>query len=96
MDISGQLRGQLRKEKGGIGQMCLRQLPKELSHLLWNHWNGPGSWSSRGLRHACGYYLANKGVDTRAIQVYMGHKSIVHTARYTELASDRFNDFWSD
>ena len=48
------------------------------------------------LRHSCGYYLANKGVDTRAIQVYMGHKSIVHTARYTELASDRFKDFWSD
>jgi len=24
------------------------------------------------LRHACGYYLANKGIDTRTIQDYLG------------------------
>ncbi len=48
------------------------------------------------LRHACGYYLANQGIDTRAIQLYLGHKSIAHTARYTELAASRFNDFWGD
>src|SRR5262249_30699908 len=38
------------------------------------------------LRHACGYKLANEGVDTRTIQGYLGHKSIQHTVRYTELA----------
>jgi type 1 fimbriae regulatory protein FimB/type 1 fimbriae regulatory protein FimE len=32
------------------------------------------------LRHACGYYLANNGQDTRAIQQYLGHKNISHTA----------------
>src|SRR5690606_16234858 len=48
------------------------------------------------LRHACGYKLANDGHDTRAIQHYLGHKNIVHTVRYTELASDRFKGFWSD
>ncbi len=48
------------------------------------------------LRHACGYYLANKGFDTRAIQAYLGHRNIQHTVRYTELAPGRFNDFWSD
>ncbi len=48
------------------------------------------------LRHACGYHLANQGIDTRAIQLYLGHKSITHTARYTELASSRFDDFWGD
>ena len=48
------------------------------------------------LRHACGFYLANKGIDTRAIQGYMGHKNIQHTVRYTELAPNRFKDFWSD
>ncbi|MGB8680387.1 MAG: tyrosine-type recombinase/integrase, partial [Pseudolabrys sp.] len=37
------------------------------------------------LRHACGYKLANDGVDTRTIQAYLGHKSIQHTVRYTEL-----------
>jgi site-specific recombinase XerD len=28
------------------------------------------------LRHACGYALANKGHDTRAIQGWLGHRSI--------------------
>jgi integrase len=30
------------------------------------------------LRHACGFKLANDGVDTGTIQVYLGHKSIQH------------------
>jgi len=38
------------------------------------------------LRHSCGYKLANDGVDTRTIQGYLGHRSIQHTVRYTELA----------
>jgi integrase len=48
------------------------------------------------LRHGCGYALANAGHDTRAIQAWMGHKNIQHTVRYTELAPDRFKDFWRD
>lgn len=48
------------------------------------------------LRHACGFYLASKGHDTRAIQAYLGHKNIQHTVRYTELSSGRFNNFWID
>jgi site-specific recombinase XerD len=44
--------------------------------------------------HACGFALANKGHDTRALQAYFGHKNIQHTVRYTELAPDRFKDFW--
>jgi site-specific recombinase XerD len=31
------------------------------------------------LRHACGYALANKGHDTRALQAYLGHRNIQHT-----------------
>jgi integrase len=46
------------------------------------------------LRHACGYALANAGHDTRALQAWLGHKNIQHTVRYTELAPDRFKDFW--
>jgi type 1 fimbriae regulatory protein FimB/type 1 fimbriae regulatory protein FimE len=46
------------------------------------------------LRHACGYALANRGHDTRALQAYLGHKSIQHTVRYTELSPTRFKDFW--
>ena len=40
--------------------------------------------------------LANDGQDTRAIQHYLGHRNIQHTTRYTELAADRFKDFWRD
>ena len=47
------------------------------------------------LRHACGYYLANKGIDTRTIQDYLGHVSITHTVRYTELAPHKFKGLWS-
>src|SRR5258707_9805796 len=46
------------------------------------------------LRHACGYALANKGHDTRALQAYLGHRNIQHTVRYTELSPSRFRDFW--
>ena len=48
------------------------------------------------LRHSTGFYLANKGHDTRAIQAYMGHSNIKNTVIYTELAPNRFNDFWGD
>ena len=48
------------------------------------------------LRHATGFYLANAGQDTRAIQLYLGHKNIQHTVRYTELAAGRFKDCWKD
>ena len=46
------------------------------------------------LRHTCGFVLANKGHDTRALQAYLGHRNIQHTVRYTELAPDRFKAFW--
>lgn len=48
------------------------------------------------LRHGCGYKLANEGHDTRAIQLYLGHRNVQHTVRYTELSADRFKGFWSD
>ena len=48
------------------------------------------------LRHACGYKLANDGIDTRALQAYLGHRNIQNTTRYTALAPDRFKGFWRD
>ena len=48
------------------------------------------------LRHACGYALANAGHDTRRLQDWLGHKSIQHTVRYTELSTAPFRDFWRD
>jgi integrase len=46
------------------------------------------------LRHACGYALANKGLDTRTLQAYLGHHSINSTTRYAALAPGRFKNIW--
>ena len=42
------------------------------------------------FRHACGYHLANQGLDTRLIQDWLGHRSIQHTVTYTKLNPERF------
>jgi type 1 fimbriae regulatory protein FimB len=46
------------------------------------------------LRHACGYALSNKGIDTRGIQTYLGHRNIQSTTIYTETNAERFKGFW--
>jgi len=46
------------------------------------------------IRHSTGFYLANKGNDTRLIQDYLGHKNITHTVRYTRTAAHRFEGLW--
>jgi type 1 fimbriae regulatory protein FimB/type 1 fimbriae regulatory protein FimE len=48
------------------------------------------------LRHSCGFKLANDKQDTRAIQLFLGHRNIQHTVKYTDLAAGRFQDFWRD
>jgi integrase len=42
----------------------------------------------------CGYALANKGIDTRTLQAYLGHRSINSTTRYAALAPGRFKNIW--
>lgn len=46
------------------------------------------------LRHACGYALADQGLDTRLIQDYLGHRNIHHTVRYTASNAARFSRVW--
>lgn len=46
------------------------------------------------LRHACGYALANQGLDTRLIQDYLGHRNIHHTVLYTASNTGRFHRVW--
>lgn len=46
------------------------------------------------LRHACGFALANKGVDTRLIQDFLGHRNIQHTVIYTASNDARFREVW--
>jgi site-specific recombinase XerD len=48
------------------------------------------------LRHACGYYLAERGADLRLIQAYLGHREIRHTTRYVQLSPRRFEGLWDD
>ena len=48
------------------------------------------------LRHACGYALADNGIDTRLIQDYLGHRNIRHTVIYTASNSARFAKIWGD
>jgi integrase len=47
-----------------------------------------------GLRHSTGFRLANDGHDTKSISVYMGHRNLQTTSRYTEISPARFRNFF--
>src|SRR6202165_4794729 len=47
------------------------------------------------LRHSCGYYIANTGVDLRTMQDYLGHRDPKHTVHYTRVAGRRFEGLWT-
>ena len=90
----------LRKEGGATNPASLRGGPMTVRTV---HYVVAAAGKAAGIkfpvhphmrRHATGFYLANAGQDTRAIQLYLGHKNIQHTVRYTELSSARFKDFW--
>src|ERR1043165_9864408 len=44
------------------------------------------------LRHAAGYALAGRGIDTRTLQAFMGHRSIANTVVYTAVADKRLRE----
>ena len=46
------------------------------------------------LRHAAGYALAARGVDTGTLQAFMGHRSIANTVVYTAVADKRIRNIW--
>ena len=46
------------------------------------------------IRHSTGYALANRGMDTRSLQAFLGHISIQHTVRYSEISPERFRGIW--
>jgi site-specific recombinase XerD len=46
------------------------------------------------LRHSAGYALAGRGVDTRTLQAFMGHRSISNTVIYTGVADKRVRTIW--
>jgi site-specific recombinase XerD len=46
------------------------------------------------LRHSTGYALANRGMDTRRLQHFLGHASITNTVKYTAMSPEPFKDIW--
>jgi type 1 fimbriae regulatory protein FimB len=46
------------------------------------------------LRHSAGYGLAGRGVDTRTLRVFMGHRSISNAAVYAAIADKRILSVW--
>jgi site-specific recombinase XerD len=46
------------------------------------------------VRHSTGYALANRGMDTRRLQHFLGHASITNTVRYTAMSPEPFKDIW--
>lgn len=80
----------LNERKMPLGDEAVRQIVKRAGELA--DFDFPVH--PHMLRHACGYYLASKGYDTRLIQDYLGHRNINHTVIYTELAPGRFNRLW--
>ncbi len=46
------------------------------------------------LRHATGYALAARGMDTRRLQHFLGHASITNTVKYTAMSPEPFKDIW--
>ena len=58
-------------------------------------WRGKSAiGSARALPCAAALAACAGPVLLRTIQAYLGRRNIQHTVRYTELAPDRFKDFW--
>jgi hypothetical protein len=53
-----------------------------------------GTGTGTAPKQSWGCALANAGHDSRSLQAHLGHRNIQHAVRYTELAPDRFKDFW--
>jgi hypothetical protein len=72
-----------REENAGLAQSAGQHRPWRLSRSI------PTCCAT-----AAATSLPNRGHDTRALQAWLGHRNIQHAVRYTELAPDRFRDFW--
>ena len=77
------------------GKLCDTTF-RDILNKIGAHSNIPFRIHPHMFRHGCGFYLANKGIDTRAIQEYLGHRDIQNTVVYTDTAPNRFNNFWKD
>jgi type 1 fimbriae regulatory protein FimB/type 1 fimbriae regulatory protein FimE len=80
-------------ERGG--PMSAAGFRKMLSRLAEEAGMGDLKVHPHALRHATGFTLVNKGLDTRTLQAYLGHSQISNTVRYTALDAGRFKGIWS-
>lgn len=73
-------------------------LSRQRIHVLISHYSQKAGLNivahPHMLRHACGFSLADKGMDTRLIQDYLGHRNIQHTVLYTASNAGRFRNIW--
>jgi integrase len=74
---------------------CTRQMFNYLVATIGQRAGLPLPVHPHMLRHSCGYALANRGLDTRLIQDYFGHRNVQHTVKYTRTAAKRFEGLWS-
>ena len=77
-------------ERGMLTRQAINYLVTQIGHKASLNFKV----TPHSLRHSTGYFLANKGHDTRLIQDYLGHKNITHTVRYTRTAAARFEGLW--
>ncbi len=78
------------------GKALSRQRIWQIMQMLGKKAGIPVSTHPHMLRHACGFALADRGIDTRLIQDYLGHRNIRHTVRYTASNAERFLNIWSE
>ena len=79
----------LSSQKGQITRQNVNYLIKKAGQRA-----GIGHVHPHMLRHSCGHALANKGMDTRLMQDWLGHRDIRHTAWYSRTSAKRFDGVW--
>jgi integrase len=79
---------------GRSGRMSRSNVNRSLSEI--GQRAGLPNVTPHQLRHACGHELAMRGMDTRRLQVYLGHRSILSTVVYTDLAAHAHDAVWGN
>ncbi len=72
---------------------------RSYGNCTYNRAGGRSRWNvfprhAHMLRHSTGYALANRGMDTRRLQHFLGHASITNRVRYTAMSPEPFKDIW--
>lgn len=95
------LRAYLRTRKDNLPWLFLSSQGTQLVRQTFNYLiaqagkrAGLGHVHPHMLRHSCGHGLAERGVDTRLMQDWLGHRDIRHTAHYSRTSAKRFEGVW--